>query len=58
MLTTVYYGTKLLIMKDIDFEDYSLEELDEMDEYSQLSQDLDDEGEMFQEKLDMYRAEI
>ena len=48
----------MLIMKDIDFEDYSLEELDEMDEYSQLSQDLDDEGEMFQEKLDMYRAEI
>lgn len=44
-------------MSDIDFEDMSFEERFEMDEESMLAQDIDDEGEMFQEKLDMYRNE-
>jgi len=43
--------------REIDYEDYSLEELDEMDEYNMLSQDLDDEGSIFDDKLEMYRNE-
>lgn len=45
-------------MNDFDYEDYSLEEIDEMDEYNMLSQDLDDEGSVFDDKLEMYRSEI
>ena len=42
----------------IDFEDYSLEEIDEMEEWQMIEQDIDDEGQKFQDKLDMYRREI
>ena len=36
----------------------SLEEIHEMDEYNMLSQDLDDEGSIFDDKLEIYRNEI
>ena len=44
--------------REIDYEDYSLEEIHEMDEYNMLSQDLDDEGSIFDDKLEIYRNEI
>ncbi len=44
--------------KDFYFENYTMEEMHEMDEYSMLSEEIDSEGEIFQDKLDMYRNEI
>jgi len=42
----------------MDFDDYSLEEIDEMDEWQMIEQDINDEGAVFQDKLDMYRNEF
>ena len=46
------------MLDEIDFDDYSLEEIDEMEEWQQLDDAINDEGSIFQDKLDMYRSEV
>jgi len=49
---------KVLFVEEEEFEELSPMEIQEILEYESLSQDLDDESSVFQDKLEMYRGEI